>query len=271
MRDRPTNLRTPRALFAALLALVGCEEQPSKLDGLPDESDVRWAESQAWVALEERALPMSTRNDLLQTAVAIPDRGTIDERAAALVAWMEASGSVPVATTMAALNSPAFDFYTTRIIELVKARPDDDRVFEAALYAAWKMRRDGTGYLAAMLANAITTKLAALRDAPPPFAAKYAPKDEEVFRLFASEAMFARRVTFELDDPESGVEIAMWREFANAPTERAAFLAFVGRTIDAHPKSLGAGLMRKYANGMFAAVDDYQKWLTRGSSATPAP
>ena len=136
------------------------------------------------------------------------------------------------------------------------------------------MRRDGTGYMAGMMANVITTKLVALRNAPPSFAAKYAPTDEEVFRLFASEAMFARRVTFELDDhlnPQSAVELAMWRELANAPTERAAFLAFVGRTIEAHPKSIGAGLMRKYAEQMFAAVDDYQKWLSRGSSATSAP
>src|SRR5262249_7293658 len=147
-----------------LLGLGACEQQPSKLDDLPDESGVRWAESQAWVAIEERALPMSSRNDLLQTSVAIPDRGTTDERVAALVRWMDAGGTVSVGTTMAGFNSPAFEVYSTRIIELVKARPADDRVFEAALYAAWKFRTDGTGYLAAMMANTITKQLVALRD-----------------------------------------------------------------------------------------------------------
>lgn len=258
-----------RLKVVVLLALAGCEEQPSKLDALPDETEIRSAESQAWSAIEERALPMSIRNDLLQTAVAFPDRGTADERAAALVAWMDAGGSVPVATTMAAFSSPAFEFYSTRILELVRARPADERIFEAALYAAWKIRRDGTGYMAGMMANGITTKLVTLRDVPPPFAAKYAPTDEQVFRLFASEAMFARRLTFELDDRESAVELAVWRDFASAPTERAAFLAFVSRTVEAHPNSVGAGPMRKYADGMFAAVDDYQKWLRHGAPTPP--
>jgi hypothetical protein len=262
-----------RSMATALLVLAGCEEQPSKLDDLT-EGGARWAELEAWATIEERALPLSIHKDLLEAAIAIPDRGTTDQRAAAVVAWMEAGGSIPAATTVAAIGSPGFDLFAMRIVRLVEARPNDERLFEAALYAAWKFRTDGTGYLAAMMASALTHKLTALRDVPPPFAAKYAPTDQEVFRLFASEAMFARRATFDLgeqNNPGGAEELALWREFADAPTERTAFLAFVRRAVDAHPNALGRELMRIHVEKMFAAVDAYQTWLGRSSTAGPAP
>jgi hypothetical protein len=255
-----------------LVALAGCDDQRSKLDELP-ETDPRWVEVQDWATIEAHALPMSVHNDLLQVAVAVPNRRTIDERAAALIAWMDAGGSVPAATRMATLGSPGFDLSTAQVLELVKARPADERLFEAALYAAWKLRRDGTGLMAAMMARALTTKLVALREVPPPFAARYAPTDEEVFRLFASEAMFVRGALFELEEreAEAAVDLAMWRDFANAPTERAAFLAFIDHAVHEHPSSRVAPSLRKYAERMFGAVDAYQAWLGRLPPAPHAP
>jgi hypothetical protein len=259
-------------MLAVLLALGGCEDQPSKLDDLP-ESATRTSEWQDWATIEEHALPISARNDLLQAAVAVPSRRTIDERAAALVAWMDAGGSVPAATTMAAIGLPVFELHTTQIVELVKARPDDERLFEAALYTASKLRRDGTGLMAAMMARALTSKLVALRAVPPTFATRYAPTDDEVFRLFASEAMFVRGALLEVEEreAEAAVELAMWRDFANAPTERAAFLAFIDHTVHEHPSSRVAPSLRKYAERMFGAVDAYQAWLGRQSPPAGMP
>lgn len=258
--------------------LAACEQQPSKLDDMPLESEARVADEKAWIAIEERALPMSIRNDLLQTAIAFPYRGTIDQAAAALVAWMDAGGSVPAPTTVRASSSAAFELNAPRILELVRAKPEDDRLFEAALYAAWKLRSDGTGSLAAMLSRVLTKRLAELRPVPPAFAAKYAPTDAEVFRLFASEAMFMYRATLEHgeqtgSDERAVVEadLAMSRELASAPTERTAFLAFLFRLRIAHPTSAVADLNLKLAPGMFAAVDDYQKWLGRGPATAPPP
>lgn len=260
------------AMLAVFVALTGCEDQPSKLDDLPTQPDPPPADWQAWDAIAKRALPISSRNELLQAAVAVPNARAIDERAAALVAWMDAGGSVPAATTMAALGLPVFELHTTRIIELVKARPDDDRLFEAALYAAWKLRRDGTGLVAAMMARVLTTKLVELRAAPPPFAARYAPTDEEVFRIFASEAMFVRGALLDTDrTSDAAVELAMWRDFANAPTERAAFLAFIDHTVDAHPSSRVAPSLHKYAERMLGEVDAYQAWLGRLPATPHAP
>jgi hypothetical protein len=262
-----------RATSLMLIALAGCEQQPSKLDELPDELDVHRADWQAWLAIEQRALPMSMRHDLLEKAVGIPNEGSVAERAAALVEWMDAGGSFPVATTTT-LGSPAFEFYPGRLIELVEARPDDDRLFEAALYTAGKLRRDGTGYLAAALANMITSRLAELRPMPPQLAAKYAPTDAEVFRLIASEAMYARHATFEIEGPlerRRSAELALWREFANAPRERGAFLAFVDKTVAAHPKSVLGTMIREYAERMFDAVDRYQTWLRDRSGPTSGP
>lgn len=159
------------------------------------------------------------------------------------------------------------------IIELVEARPDDERLFEAGLYAAWKLRRDGTGLIAAMMTRVLTTKLVALRPVAPPFAARYAPTDEEVFRLFASEATFVRGALLETEEreAEAAVELAMWRDFANAPTERAAFLAFIDHAVHAHPGSRVAPLLRNYAERMLGAVDAYQAWLARLPPAPHAP
>jgi hypothetical protein len=245
-------------------ALAGCEQQPSMLDDLPDRRFAEITEFEDWAAIEERALPLSVHNDLLQQAVAIPARGSVDERAAALIAWMDAGGSVPIATTAATLGHRAFDVSPIQIVELVNAKPDDDRLFEAALYAASKMRRDGTGYVAAMLAHIITNKLSQARPVAPSFAAKYAPTDEEVFRLIAAEAMWVRRTSFEYEAPAErarSADLAMWRTFANAPRERAAFLAFIDRTCAAHPKAQTCAMLRRYADRMFDVVDRYQVWL----------
>jgi len=54
-----------------LVLLAACEQQPSKLDDMPFESEAGMAETTAWVAIEERALPVSIRNDLLRPVGAV--------------------------------------------------------------------------------------------------------------------------------------------------------------------------------------------------------
>lgn len=82
-----------------------------------------------------------------------------------------------------------------------------------------------------------------------------------------------RDALFDLEEhkAEAAFERAMWRDFANAPTDRAAFLAFIEHAADEHPSSRVAPSLRKYAERMFDAVDAYQAWLGQRPPAPQAP
>jgi hypothetical protein len=155
------------------------------------------------------------------------------------------------------------DGLITLISQAIAAFPDDDRLFEAGLYAAQQLRRDGFGVLAAMLSSAITERLTTQRPLAPAFAAKYAPTDAEVFRLFATEAVFALRMGSEQDWPEEAKALAFARTFASAPTDRTAFVAF----LEAGTTALGEPTTKKmwldHASRQFESVDSYNAWLAK--------
>jgi hypothetical protein len=181
---------------------------------------------------------------------------------------MDAGGTLP--------DVPAEIFLTsdddTRAFLVLRAaseaRPDDDQVLELELYLASRLRRDGIGFMGAMLASGIVRSIVKRRPVPPPFAAKYAPTDEEVFRTFASEAMWLRhnadwfrRGSDMQASNEIDAELAMWQSLADAPQERAAFRAYIAELPARHPKSLNAPMLTMYADKLFEAVDAYRAWL----------
>ncbi len=245
-----------RALL--VLLLVGCESNPSVLDdlgtGIPPAAH-------RWRLIEARAQPLSARLDLLHAAVRGPRApDEIVRRCDELVAWMDARGSVPAAPLMAAFYDSGVDGIFGLMRACVTARPADDRTFEALLYAAARMRGDGAGIIDGIIAGAITKYLAEQRPLAPSFAVNYAPTDAEVFRLFAAEAIFARRATQEAR-VDSDADLALHESLANAPLERAAFLAYLDAEIAKRPDAPLGKLLATWARKSFATVDAYRAWI----------
>lgn len=245
--------------------LVACDSSPSKLDDAFD-SPAWTVEERDWIQLDKNAAPLDSHLELLRVAndqlQSTPE--DIARRADALVAWMDAGGSVPSAWLDPSYG--ASQMCGLGVPRLVASRPHDDRLFEAGLYAAAKLRRNGVGIVDEGCARYILMKLMDLRPIAPAFAVKYAPTDAEVFRVFASEAVTARRTSGE--QAAAGRQLsekdydwlALMRRLANAPTERVAFLAFLTALEVEHPGTW-AGWMTKIARRMFGNVDAYQHWL----------
>jgi hypothetical protein len=201
-------------------------------------------------------------------------------RAAGLVAWMDAGGGLaPIPHVRPVDDNDRTMALGMLALEALPAGADDHTV-EAGLYLAQHMRRDGDSMLSAMLAIAITRKVAQLRPHAPAFAAKYAPSDAEVVRAFDAEALWvARTAAWALTADASRVGAATgatyqelaklraddplheWGWLAAAPGDRAGFLA----ALDAHAAAVGpddaARELPKYAAKLFGEVDAYQQWL----------
>jgi hypothetical protein len=250
----------------ALAVLAACEENPSRLDATFDSAPGWTVEERDWIQLDKNAAPLDAHLDLLRIATDYTKSTPTDisRRADALIAWMDARGSVPSAWVDTSYG--ASQMYGLSIPQLVASRPGDDRLFEAGLYAAAQLRRNGIGIVDDVGAHFIVTKLMKLRPIAPAFADKYAPTDAEVFRVFASEAVTARRSSGEQAaagrpiSSEDSDYLALIRRFATAPTERAAFLSFLTRLQVEHPGTWG-GWMMSTARRMFSSVDAYQRWL----------
>ena len=244
-------------IVVLVCALAGCETNPSLLDGVGGGIDSR---TTTWRAIEARAAPMSARLDLLRSATRGPRTtpAELRQRGDDLIAWMDAGGMVPPPPLLSAFNDLGIEGIVGLVRESLAARPTDDRMVEAVLYVAAHLRRDGTGMLDGVVANAIMEELLRARATPPTFAARYAPTDAEVYRLFATEAMFARRATFEIGHDDGGA-LAFHEQLAGAPTERAGFLAALQQA-GAPLGTLGTMYMA-HATTLFGAVDNYRAWL----------
>ncbi|NVB83065.1 MAG: hypothetical protein HOV81_32100 [Kofleriaceae bacterium] len=250
----------------ALAVLAACEENPSRLDDAFDSSPGQTLEERDWLELDKNGAPLDAHVDLLLLACDHTKNTPADiaRRADALIAWMDARGSVRSAWLDTSYG--VSQMYGLSIPQLVASRPGDDRLFEAGLYAAAQLRRNGIGVVDDIGAQFIVTKLMKLRPIAPPVADKYAPSDAEVFRVFASEAVTARRSSSEQAaagraiSTEDNDYLALIRRFANAPTERAAFLAFLTKLQVEHPGTRVGWLMTT-ARRMFSSVDAYQRWL----------
>lgn len=246
------------------LVLVGCDAAPSQLDTLVDRRAVP-EEYRAWVEIERRSRPLGVRNELLVAATRGPRTTPADRQAriAELLRWMDAGGSVPSSSLFAALNETTPDGLLSLVREAVRADPANDRLIELALYAAARQRADGEGVLAGVLAHALVALAIEARPTAPQVAAKHAPSDAEVIRLFASEAVFARRAALEVGDPEDvRHDLAMWRElFASDPRARASFHAAMDAAAARYPHASTTSFVRAQAAQLFANVDAYQRWL----------
>jgi len=175
------------------------------------------------------------------------------QRIAEIEAWAEAGGQV---IDFDPLNDPdhLYDAFVVGI-RIAKDHADDDRALEAALYLGQQLR--GCGPLTnGMIGFAIARFAAEYRSQPPPFAARYAPTDAEVFRMFAGEAMWMR--TSPAGDRDEAEK--QWRWLASAPRDR---LGFTGALSAQTFMQAVWPFTYEYADKAYDAVDEYQRWLAR--------
>jgi hypothetical protein len=177
------------------------------------------------------------------------------KRITELEAWAEAGGRVvhfdPVDTFDDFLGVCGIG------LRIAKERADDDRALEAALYLGQQLRANGA-LMNGMTGFAIARLAAEHRKNAPPFAARYAPTDAEVFRMFAGEAIWARTSP----DGDRDAADATWRWLADAPRDRTGFTGAVYARAIAGTDMM-APITPLFAEKAYASVDTYQRWLAR--------
>lgn len=245
-----------------VLALAACEQHPTKLDYL--ERMVPPVDP-AWATSAERAQPVGVGLEHWRVAVE-PDpskRASLERRREALLTWFDMRGRLPDDTGDINDVGDAYDGVLLLGRDLMAAYPSDDRVCEALLYAASRMRREGYGAFATMVGLGVTRQVIERRPTPPAYARDYAPTDAEVFRMFATEAVWLRRREAQWSGTDIAAELAVHRAMADAPQERAALWPFLDRVERAHPRSRLPAVLRMNAKRMFDDVDAYQAWLAK--------
>jgi hypothetical protein len=277
----------------------GCRDHASKLDPAAAPT-IGVTSPAAWPTLEARAAaleppgPSTALDGALDAFARAPaDLGPITQ---GLLSWFDAHGGLPAPAARPIDESPhAFQLYKLGQAVL-EGHPDDDRVVEAVLALARRMRRDGHNLIAVTMGLSLATRVTALRHAAPPFAARYRPEDAEVRRAFAVEAI-AIRASATWSTSDDGKRAAAERttgghheplpsaddyahaveflgHFGDAPTDRAPFLAFVKQltTTTAAGRSKVVdrmlAILDREATRMFSEVDGYAHWL---AVAPPPP
>nr|HEX4312883.1 hypothetical protein [Kofleriaceae bacterium] len=283
---------------AALVWLAcGACANASPLAGAGEAATVNGSadgEAAAWREIATRARPIDASSELLERALD-GDITQLNVKTQFLEQWTDAGGRLTTTPHVRPFDdndrAMAIGMLGLQILEgssgehtnvgVGLAAVPDDRTFEAALYLAQRMRRDGDSMLYAMLAVAIERKVMQLHRQPPAFAATYAPTDAEVVRAFDAEAMWvARTAAWAQTDDASRVTdlggtasykdllklrdsdpLTEWSWLASAPSDRGGFEATLAARAAAAPQGDPARELPDYAKKLYETVDAYQQWL----------